>query len=734
MPDETAQPAAEKPTEEELYEEFEAAMAAEEFDAYRQQKSEIKAGFAHEIDQLRSDLTPPAQSVQERRLRLLGLGWSGRVIARLLWKPARASALIKLLVSMLAASSIVFAVLKPPPPSAGWMQTAGVGLGCILYGYLAYLSIMIYRSDRWRARDDLWRAVSKYDQERARLVREAVRRQVTEVFRASGVITFPMLAPTLVELSTAKIASSRTHKEVIDFIRSHETSAIGLAGSRGSGKSTSMEAVRSADGLASHQVLLTAPVKYEPLDFIRRLFADVATEIVKKSGQPLEDSHETHRRRLARHRMLRDVLVLGAFLVLTGVVIMWTLDHSAWTWGWREAIGFAGTAVLVVIVITTALSLLVTLKRSADSRTALSQGPESVRMARRALDDLAWITEEGQKEAGSVKVVAGLLTVRGEDSVTRKQRELSQPELVARFRKMLTQYSLDRKDPAERFVIFIDELDKLDEIDDLVSAINGIKDLLHLPGVHFVVSVSVDALVRFEERGMAARDAFDSAFDTVIRTRRLALDESHDILSSRAANFPAVLVLVCHAWSGGLARDLLRNARRCVEIQRRSAEVVHVSTIMLTLVTDDLMAHIENALRAEDVGKVRTNHLTSLRRTVRAVAAGADPLAELRQLTDNRSSDQIDHVTLTGLALLSCVSRGQADERRWEQPPSDWNPCVEALATAMAARAEPATIREETLDNALDMVLTVTGSGASTASGNGRPDRISLTGVDQHLT
>src|SRR5262245_58097865 len=128
----------------------------------------------------------------------------------------------------------------------------------------------------------------------------------------------------------------------------------------------------------------------------------------------------------------------------------------------------------------------------------------------------------------------------------------------------------------------------------------------------------------------------------------------------------------------------------------RSTEVVHVSEIMLKMITEDLTAHLENALRAakdEDV-----SHLVQLRRTVRAVAEGADPRAELQRL-EARSS-QVDHVTRIGLALLGFVTYAPADERRWEQPPDDWNPAIEAFAAAMAVRAEPAAIREEALQQA----------------------------------
>jgi hypothetical protein len=691
-------PAPSRPTREELYEEFDAAIADEEFESYRHQEADLRERFEGEIGRLQAELSGPTEKMDRSRLR--PAGWTYWT----LWRVARPLGL--LLVTIVGAVLVIVSGGGESPfddRTLGMWFIVVVGTGGLFFAFFLTSSISAHRGDVRLLEELLEVAESTYNQERARLVREAVRRQVTELFRESGVITFPMLAPTLVELSNAKITSSRTHQEVIDFIQSHETSAIGIAGSRGSGKTTLMEAVRNADGLASHHVHITAPVKYEPLDFTRRLFAEVARTIVTKSGHPVESAHAAHRRRFMRQRMVRDVFTLAVLCVLAGVVFLWGLDNYDWTWDWRTTVGFAGAAVLVAVISATVVSLGRSLSRSSDVRSALFDAPRSVRLAAEALDDLVWSREEGQKETGSSNLLGGLFTVGGEDSVTRKRRELSQPELVANFQEMLTQFSQDHT--GNRFVIFIDELDKLDDIDDLVNAINGIKDLLHLPGVHFVVSVSVDALVRFEERGMAARDAFDSAFDTVIRMRSLTLDESRRILSSRAANFPAVLVLCCHAWSGGLARDLLRAARRCVEIQRRSSEVLHVSEIMMTMVTEDMLAHIENALRAAENESVE--HLVGLRHAVRGVAGSADPIEELRLrvIVETVQPSQIDYVTRAGLALLGFVFGAPADDRRWEQPPAGWDPYVEALATAMAMRAEPAAIRDETLQNAVDLVL-----------------------------
>src|SRR5262249_32627968 len=91
------------------------------------------------------------------------------------------------------------------------------------------------------------------------------------------------------------------------------------------------------------------------------------------------------------------------------------------------------------------------------------------------------------------------------------QRERSHPELIAAFKEYLEQYRLSGGRP---IAIPIDELDKLAEANAAIAAINGLKDLFHIPNTHFVVSVSEDALRRFAMRGVPFRDVFDSAFDT----------------------------------------------------------------------------------------------------------------------------------------------------------------------------------------------------------------------------
>ena len=549
---------------------------------------------------------------------------------------------------------------------------------------------------------DTEKARSIYEQERSRLVAEATRRSVTDTFRAAMMIDFPLLAPTLVELSTAKIVPSRTQEEVRDFIANHDSSAIGIAGPRGSGKSTLMQAVAETKGPATHKVMLTAPVKYEALEFMRRLFREVATEILLQAGYQPDTDRQMRRQRLAAARFRRDVLALVIFFVFGSLSLWWAWTHDTWHWSWTTGFGFVVAGVLVLIIATPLVSLAT--RFIAAFRPSLPIGrdggdPLSVRMAKDAVEALAWDVEQGQKERSSMKLFAGLLTFDGEDSLKLVRRQSSLSELVAEFRSLLSQFSAEGTARSEKkFVIFLDELDKIAETDSLIEVINGIKDLMHIPGVHFVVSVSVDALLRFEERGIPARDAFDSTFDTIIRMRCLTLSESLDILTTRAAAFPEALSMACHAWSAGLPRELLRIARRCVSIQRNDSRNLHVAEILRIFVTEDLRGHLANTMRACHQDQEEINALAILDGIVSQVEQGGDPASALQKIPEPRLNTPIACEIEIGLTLLTWFEKNKSVESEKSRI------LFETLATAMAARMEPELLRVVIMNNLIQNI------------------------------
>ncbi|MEU0039648.1 hypothetical protein [Streptomyces sp. NPDC006333] len=174
-----------------------------------------------------------------------------------------------------------------------------------------------------------------------------------------------------------------------------------------------------------------------------------------------------------------------------------------------------------------------------------------------------------------------ILTMEDQDQLELAERDLTHPELVAKFKDFVSEFV--RYSPRE-IIVALDELDKMDRAEDALAFVNGVKDLLHIQGVHFLVSVSEDALHSFSLRGVPVRDAFDSTFDAIIPVERFTIDESRNLLKCRVVAFPDSLSLFCHALSGGVPRDLIRAARESVSMRRDGDAPVPVDMIVWTVI------------------------------------------------------------------------------------------------------------------------------------------------------
>ncbi|MCO5970150.1 KAP family NTPase [Actinoallomurus soli] len=197
--------------------------------------------------------------------------------------------------------------------------------------------------------------------------------------------------------------------------------------------------------------------------------------------------------------------------------------------------------------------------------------------------------------------------------VTWTERDLSRADWVEDFRGFVRGHRVRGGAP---ILIAVDELDKVADSEKAIEVINGIKDLFHIEGVHFVVSVSDDALRRFAARGIPVRDAFDTAFDTVIEVGRLRAEESYELLRQRARRFPYPAALFCHAWSGGLPRDLVRTARACITAQAHANAPIAVADLVHTIIRRDVTEVIDAAVRRRQDGGPgsRIEDLLALRR------------------------------------------------------------------------------------------------------------------------
>jgi hypothetical protein len=317
--------------------------------------------------------------------------------------------------------------------------------------------------------------------------------------------------------------------------------------------------------------------------------------------------------------------------------------------------------------------------------------------------------ERGERSKNLLKVAGGALGVEDEDSVTLKRRPSAHPDLVASFREMLEEFSKESTtgDESKRFTIFIDELDKLSTREELIDAVNGLKDLFHIPGVHFIVSVSTDALASFESKGMPTRDAFDSAFDTIVQVERLKLEESLRVVLSRAAGFPVVLGYFCHAWSGGLPRDLLRGARRCVELQRTSNNALPAIALIRGVVISDIKAHLEAAARGVGRNSSEADELMGFRRMILKLENGDETPASVLSfsrlsINEDETVDRARLIIQVGMVILEYFSHMLPEFG----PPRAWDGSAKSTVSIIANVASTHEGLRAIRDEALEEIVT----------------------------
>jgi energy-coupling factor transporter ATP-binding protein EcfA2 len=217
---------------------------------------------------------------------------------------------------------------------------------------------------------------------------------------------------------------------------------------------------------------------------------------------------------------------------------------------------------------------------------------DEVILARQTLERITGTSSRSRQRGLGLTGWGLSATIGGQRTWT--ERQLSHADWVAEFRNYLEDHHDSGGDP---ILVAIDELDKIADPAQVINVINEVKDLFHIPGAHFVVSVSDDALRRFATRGIPVRDEFDSSFDTVVEIPHLTAQDSCRLLQARVRLFPDATALFCHAWSGGVPRDLIRVARSCIAIPHKLGESVPITDIAQRVIRDDVREFVDALIK-----------------------------------------------------------------------------------------------------------------------------------------
>ena len=399
------------------------------------------------------------------------------------------------------------------------------------------------------------------------LVREFLERALREPSRLKEVT-----APGLRHVRDT-VYLART-KPVEQFLRAAERvgdGAIGLAGARGSGKSLLIESYldgRLSDPAGGRRlaVRVSAPVQYEPRDFVLHLYATVCREVIALTDPSGRNPGERQWAALLwRELVHRWLLKTARNLVFVGppTALVLGLVKPAFFW---PAWVFTTLPISALLALSNDFNPLRLLNWTHRDRG----GPEIRtlrRLAARRLNEIQFLQTRTSGWTGKIPL---LRSETGWTSTTqRAQRPLTHPELVARFREFLevTVRALGgTPQQAPRVLVGIDELDKIESAEHAQAFLNEIKGVIGVGGCQFLISVSEDALAAFERRGIPIRDAFDSTFDRVIQVSHIDYADACLLLERRIPTMPRPFMALCHCISGGVPRDLVRVARAMVDL------------------------------------------------------------------------------------------------------------------------------------------------------------------------
>ena len=551
----------------------------------------------------------------------------------------------KYMSALTVVSVIVFAVLLgiEYSSSARPMPRSAVLALLALAGFLsALLTLSIWL---------LTLRIKSLDGQLARTAQRA-ESEILEDFRAIASVlsvelqragTDPMLqvdaAPTLIELESARVQPFASFKEVIGFLQGHRTSAVGVGGRRGVGKTALLRWMKYELEPKWIVLYIPAPAVYDAADFVRTIFVMTAKEAIEKHSIVLRE-------------------------------------------GWLTA-------------------FIEPFRRSsADRRIG--------ELSQQALESITGSRSDQRTTAAGV-AGKGIAWQRGRQS-TWTQRERSHPELIAAFKEYLEQYRLSGGRP---IAIAIDELDKLAEASEAIAAVNGLKDLFHIPNTHFVVSVSEDALHRFAMRGVPFRDVFDSAFDTIVKLQVPSPHEAQEMLARRSEGlqgFPMPVVLLCYAWSGGIPRDIIRTARACVNIRNRTGRPVGVAELAPQVVRKDFADIVDDAVTAslEKANAAEIDRLLALQHQLRDDSYSLEAILDACSFGETVQGESVDAAALRRLSVYADI--GAATVRYFSKdicdllvaPSGRVLAIVEDLARAKAALAIHSTEAEWFLARALN--------------------------------
>ena len=401
-------------------------------------------------------------------------------------------------------------------------------------------------------------------------------------------------------LNPAHVILTDAMREVERLAGSVSSASIGISGVRGVGKSTLIrwicEEKDSAGRLPMLGLYVTAPVEYDPRDFLIHLYTCLCQAV-------LEDDRLTSVRSAWKYRIRRHMLgVVAACLAVTSAAAFFHLEFGRvldkfWTVADKKLWEVVALGALTAAVLF-AISYFRHLQTKSYEHSIDAIARDRLRRLRYQITETTGLT-------GKITGSFGL-ALSGSRSRAITENQMTLPELVADYRLFAEGVVSSLQDRAQqsgtrvvtqaRLIVGIDEIDRIESAEHAEKFLNEIKAIFGVPYCFYVASLSADALATFERRAVTARTTFDTAFDTMVRLDLLELRTARQLLERRAIGLPYPFVALCHVLSGGVPRELMRVARSVFDV-RNSSGNARQNEVECKIIADEVIVRELHSIR-----------------------------------------------------------------------------------------------------------------------------------------
>jgi len=442
--------------------------------------------------------------------------------------------------------------------------------------------------------------------------------------------------------------------------------SLGIAGSRGAGKTTLIRAacdgqleIEAGTGFNEEKgpplgVMVSAPVRYEAREFVPHVFGELCLEV-----RGTDSSGERYRRASGQFQRAGRALLAGSGFLVSVYLYLFARYYTA-----NQAVQWIS---LVVAVATSALLVVRLFDLLTKSRLAgpvrFEEGSIQAE-ADRHLKQLRYLETRAHEWSGEAGAKGAKLGAKRSRSLA--AQPLTLPELISLYRQFVAAVTVDRP-----LIVGIDELDKMASPREVRSFLNDIKSLFGQSDTYYLVSVSEQAMSAFERRGLPIRDVFDSVFDDVLHVGYLQLQESEALLQQRVIGMGPPFAALCHCMAGGLPRELIRCARKAVVAAEEESELPAVASSVIRERVEAQQHAVEVAVWPK-IDRDGRQPVVGWLGALPDLGGGRDPAATVSALLERCSVEAV-------LGALDAAALGGAGE---EEPSADVKPRLAVIQLA----------------------------------------------------